>query len=725
MADCCAELKSEIIKLKAEIAKLKSVDENSIINNAKNIILPIAAQQALSTVIEKVNPLNSRINTVSNVANNAKSTADSLASDVQKAVREAQLSQGLAKQAKNVAEGADIKSIKATTDAATAVKEVGGVKGLIGKFGSRIDDLAAKYARVEKAAFDALARGAKAIGISENALKIAGRALGRVLDLVSVVSNILALIGELGTLNTLGGRIDAVERGLDALGNTVSGILGKIFTLTRRIEAVAGTVPPVRELANKALLEALNASNQIPKIRETANTALGIGTNAFTKAVSAENLGTSAVKISSSASAAAKKAQADALRAKAKADIADNNAGLAKKIGQQALNIGGKALQIGGTALTTALTALSIAQLVRGLRGIPGPRGPQGLPGLRGLPGQRGRDGLPGKDGITTVVQVTLPGTPGPQGPRGPRGDIGIGRDGRNGIDGKDGKDVNPVDLAEIKNQLRIIRAQQSAHLAVSTSNASKLGSQVAGGVTGLLSRIANSALLERTLSVLTFAATVHNAAMLSNDIGQTLLGAINNVLSLILPKKEDGSAIDVGQVINSTVENTIKGIIGTENYTEFTTAWAKANRIYQATTNVLNSFQSLTSTVLNALEITAGRVGKIGNALRKSGEVLENAYSWMNPQPKFNRITQSLESLQNGASTIQMVTQAPLDIINATTELTTANTEFIKAIKEDDKPANIATTEPEPDILKAAEAAIKTASAGKDIEESDLEADE
>ena len=66
--------------------------------------------------------------------------------------------------------------------------------------------------------------------------------------------------------------------------------------------------------------------------------------------------------------------------------------------------------------------------------------------------------------------------------------------------------------------------------------------------------------------------------------------------------------------------------------------------------TNVLNSFMSLTQTVLQAAEMIAAYTGRIGNALKKGGVVLENAYGWMNPQPKFNRVTQTLESLQNGA---------------------------------------------------------------------------
>jgi hypothetical protein len=220
-------------------------------------------------------------------------------------------------------------------------------------------------------------------------------------------------------------------------------------------------------------------------------------------------------------------------------------------------------------------------------------------------------------------------------------------------------------------------------------------------------------------------AATVHNALMLSNDIGQTLIGAINNVLQLIGLKKEDGSAFDIGSVISGSIENLIKGAIGADNYLELKEAWAKANRIYQATINIFNAFQGLASAILTGLEMTAGKIGKIGNALRSAGEVLENAYGWMNPAPKFNRVTQTLENLQNGASTIQMVTQAPLDVINAVTELTTANTEFIKAIKEDNKPENKGKEAPEPDQLKLQKQTAKTASAGLELAEIDLDADE
>ena len=248
-----------------------------------------------------------------------------------------------------------------------------------------------------------------------------------------------------------------------------------------------------------------------------------------------------------------------------------------------------------------------------------------------------------------------------------------------------------------------------------------RLGDQLPGGIGGKLSRFAEWAHLDRVLNLMILSATIHNALMLSNDIGQTFIGILNNVFQLIGLKKEDGSSFDIGSVISGTIENLIKGAIGANNYTNLTEAWAKANRIYQATNNVINSFLNLSQTILQASELIASYTGKIGNALKKGGVILESAYGWMNPQPKFNRVTQTLESLQNGASTIQMVTQAPLDVINAVTESTTAATEFVKAVKEDDKPVNKATPIPEPDELKAKESQSKTDSQPLSFDFSDL----
>lgn len=277
----------------------------------------------------------------------------------------------------------------------------------------------------------------------------------------------------------------------------------------------------------------------------------------------------------------------------------------------------------------------------------------------------------------------------------------------------------------------KINAGANAAQLALLKKLDVKLGPQLPGGISTVLKNfydgfksVAKWLHIDRALNVLTFAATVHNATQLSSNIVQTLASALSNGLSLIGIKDDKGNALNISELVNGTIQNTIKGIVGEQNYVSMSENWAKANRIYQSTTNVLNAFQGLSSAILTGLEMTAGKVGKIGNALRDAGEVLENAYGWMNPQPKFNRIIQSLESLQNGASTIQQVTQAPLEIIEASTELTNATTELTKAIKEDDKPENKGKESPEPDKLKDDKIASKEASKGLELFDIDFDFD-
>lgn len=76
---------------------------------------------------------------------------------------------------------------------------------------------------------------------------------------------------------------------------------------------------------------------------------------------------------------------------------------------------------------------------------------------------------------------------------------------------------------------------------------------------------------------------------------------------------------------------------------------------------------------------------------------------------------------MQATASTVLAVTQVPLDVISSLTELTNATTEFTKAIKEDDKPANKGKEAPEPDKLKADELASKVSSTIANILPDDL----
>ncbi|HLO88905.1 MAG TPA: hypothetical protein VK203_28410, partial [Nostocaceae cyanobacterium] len=256
-----------------------------------------------------------------------------------------------------------------------------------------------------------------------------------------------------------------------------------------------------------------------------------------------------------------------------------------------------------------------------------------------------------------------------------------------------------------------------------------KLGEQLPdGGIAGKLKRGFKWLQIDRALNLFTLITTIHNAFMLSSSIKDTLIQALSNIFFTAGLKDEDGNAFDINQIINSSVENFVKGIIGAENYQQITENFAKANRIYQAGINVLNSIQNLSSTILVVLELIGSKIAWIGNGLKKSGVVLENAYQWFNPNPNYeNPWMARLEKLDEAANSVAMVTQIPIDVATAVTDVNTSTAELIKAVKGEEEGTREGNGINIPDYKKLREEAEKTklASQGKDVNNTDkLEAE-
>ncbi|AVH71585.1 collagen-like protein [Nostoc sp. 'Lobaria pulmonaria (5183) cyanobiont'] len=591
--------------------------------------------------------------------NAAKFNALESATDAAK--KEAELAKGLSNQARNEVVTASAKASNAVTESAAASKaalnaslDANGLKQIVNGIGSRVDGLGRALATLETKVGTAITNAAKAVGISSEALAATGRLAGRILEIFQVIGTIFTLIEQLATLNVLGGRIDAVESGVVALGNDLSRVLGKLLGLQNRIGANESLTAEVKNIA-------LNA--------------LGIGEAANLKAGAAQVTATRAQNFAQIANANAKTAQTTADGAVRNAGVANENATTAYKqgikaegIGEQAKRIAGDALGKAGVALTTALTAIALYQTVRSLRGLQGLRGLPGLPGQKGDKGDRGltgAQGIPGTNGITTVVQI--PGIPGRNGRNGTNGLPG--RNGRNGID------VNPADIASLRALIVTQHATTRANINATTTGLvggvkAFFTAQVAG-VTTLITAIATNTYVEKALSVLTFAATVHNGLMLSNNLAQTLGTVIDQVLGFILPKGLDGTPISINGVLGKLAHEIIADTIGEANYKEISEDWAKANRIYQAGVNVFNQIGNAVGLVTAGMEVIGGNVAKIGNALKIWGVIGEKAYSWMNPQPNlkgkfFNFINTATEK----ANTIAMMVAIPIGISAAAVEI-------------------------------------------------------
>lgn len=216
----------------------------------------------------------------------------------------------------------------------------------------------------------------------------------------------------------------------------------------------------------------------------------------------------------------------------------------------------------------------------------------------------------------------------------------------------------------------------------------------------------------DRITNVMTLAVTVHNAAMLSNQLEQTLMSAISNGLAAIGIKDSENNPLDINKIVGQTVENMVKGAIGAENYAALTINWKKANRIYQASANLLNNLQSLRYSITGALETIGGMNAKIGNALKKYGVLGDNAYPWFNPSPNYdNKFMRGLEVAETTVSSIDSVASEILSAQDSVNQIGEQKTELEKAIKEGLEKPGV-----DNDQQKAKATAAKTASKSPDI---------
>lgn len=185
---------------------------------------------------------------------------------------------------------------------------------------------------------------------------------------------------------------------------------------------------------------------------------------------------------------------------------------------------------------------------------------------------------------------------------------------------------------------------------------------------------------MDKVLNLLTFISVLHNASMLSRDIGETLGYAVDNALNAMgIPiKDETGSQISINDVIGRSVTNFIKGVLGDDVYNELRENYLKANRVIQSASMIIWSIRSIGDATLDLMEWVGSNTGRIGNALKRFGLVGERAYPWMSENPqgqhrfraRFDRLTGGLERAEDFASSFATATSNVLEITQETNEL-------------------------------------------------------
>ena len=220
---------------------------------------------------------------------------------------------------------------------------------------------------------------------------------------------------------------------------------------------------------------------------------------------------------------------------------------------------------------------------------------------------------------------------------------------------------------------------------------------------------------LNKLINLLTLISVLHNAAMLSRDVGETMGDLTSNMLAAVGIKDETGSALDINELVGGSVRNFIQSIVGEEVYTDVSTRWKKASRIVSSAAMIAYTVRGLHDTSKDVMEWTAENTGKIGNALKRWGVVGERAYPWMSERVraqdayrrKFQRVTDGLESLEDTASSLSQVTGDVREIQEEFNELKEQKDAF-KELISTVPPENTPPVSPENAPIAAAEGQAK-----------------
>ena len=232
------------------------------------------------------------------------------------------------------------------------------------------------------------------------------------------------------------------------------------------------------------------------------------------------------------------------------------------------------------------------------------------------------------------------------------------------------------------------------------------------------LNKAWESTRLNKLINMLTLISVIHNSAMLSRNVGETIGELASNALAAIGVKDEKGSALDINQLVGGSVQSFIQSVVGEQIYTDVSTSWKKASRIISSASMIVWTVRSINDTSKDVLEWTAENTGKIGNALKRFGVVGERAYPWMSERVKaqdayrlkFERFTNGLESLEDTASSLSQVTSNVREIQEEYTELKQQKDDF-KALVTTEPTEATETAAPENQPIAASELAAAAAS--------------
>lgn len=201
-------------------------------------------------------------------------------------------------------------------------------------------------------------------------------------------------------------------------------------------------------------------------------------------------------------------------------------------------------------------------------------------------------------------------------------------------------------------------------------------------------------------MNITDFFLNIHNAMMISADIGETFFDAIFFVIDSIPKILDDipliGGFFETGEwqgfdskeLILKKVDELGKQAFGVKTWEEAKAKWAAFNQIIRTGNAMLMNMKDLRDSQGDLAEMSAERIAKLNNALIKAGILDENG-NWMTEN--VNRRAAFLDKLEkieesgvvNTAVFFQTIAAGVLDVQETKKELDESREEFKKAVSE------------------------------------------
>lgn len=244
---------------------------------------------------------------------------------------------------------------------------------------------------------------------------------------------------------------------------------------------------------------------------------------------------------------------------------------------------------------------------------------------------------------------------------------------------------MNNIMLSGMKNTLNTIKTTTDV-IKTTTTNTFNLVNHAQHGLEAIQNFASTAWRVTRADKIMTgvsLALTLHNAMMLSNNVLQTVSEATEMSLNALGIRDETDEPIDIGGAIKEKISALLTKLLGETAYAELTAKIVKANRIYQSSINLLDTVHSLYDSARTVAELTAENTGKIGNALRESGAVYEDAYEeFMERVSPQNAAMRRLEGFREGLESVENVFDTVSQISSSVVE-TQDNWQQLKTEKE------------------------------------------